>query len=761
MPLLLRQNQRRLKKKKKKPTAATPLSPSTPVQQPGAKPQDEHLSNAGQSKKERKVLKKQKAKDKGGTMDEVDKALAELSVKYPDLRHAVASGSASPAAREASSVLSSLLSVSLQYLDSEAEMRKFFGSKVVSAAKSSGSGSSSSSRRTVTQRSNLTRPRSTWWPAQMREGLSIRLLTEDEVQDMCRTHDWDQLPGERVWTVEYSKKYRGVTLAFMQTVMSGDPEGFNQILRLLPYHADTLLQLSEVYNHREEYSTGSDFIDRALFAYERAFVGSFNFTSGVNRLDFDRVENRPFFLAIHRQVSDLQRRGCVRTAFEFARLLYSLDPWTDPHGALLHLDYLSIKAGMGVWLLQLWDFFAMHAKEPEDFHSRLRVTVLPGWSYTRALALYIEEESNKEKTHERSTAALREAIVAFPSVVPLLADKADITLSAAVRGHKAFRVYTDANAVSTNEEAILQTLCHLYAQRSFSLWKSASRPSWFAQTVTSTLPSLPSSFNDNSALIAHFTSLYSRPALAYSIYRHVIVLETSCRSLFSFLPRSVTSSRHLACDPLPPPSRKNEYDAEFFKGAEDALAIRPRSRRASERTLERLIPDPVFRRQLQAFFEANPHFARRFPGGIIQFAQLAGELPEEVLEGLMIAEAAGGNQAEGGMPGQMPGEGIFVADFIDEEDGAEDQNNAQPVAAVPPPAPAVPPQVQEEDESGEDDEEEEDILLTRMCQPLPVRFLRTMMNRFWPAGAASPGTSSSEENEEVGEPLHRDDDGVD
>ena len=97
-------------------------------------------------------------------------------------------------------------------------------------------------------------------------------------------------------------------------------------MRKFPYHADTLLQLSEVYHHREgvsiprqgcigfahdvdiEHSTAADFIDRALFTYERAFVGSFNFTTGTNRLDFDRVENRPFFLAIHRQVS------CVNTA---------------------------------------------------------------------------------------------------------------------------------------------------------------------------------------------------------------------------------------------------------------------------------------------------------------------------------------------------------------------------------------------------------------------------------------------------------------
>ena len=100
-----------------------------------------------------------------------------------------------------------------------------------------------------------------------------------------------------------------------------DPNGLFNLLRSFPYHADTLLQLSEVYFHREgpdicisisrseliynttEHSTAADFIDRALFTYERAFFGAFNFTSGTYRLDFDRVENRPFFLAVHRQVS--------------------------------------------------------------------------------------------------------------------------------------------------------------------------------------------------------------------------------------------------------------------------------------------------------------------------------------------------------------------------------------------------------------------------------------------------------------------------
>ncbi|KAF8429387.1 transcription factor 25, partial [Boletus edulis BED1] len=124
-----------------------------------------------------------------------------------------------------------------------------------------------------------------------------------------------------------------------------DPETLWQVLQRMPWHADMLLQLAEVYRHREEYSQAVDYVSRALYAYERAFLGAFSFMNGNNRLDFDRVENRPFFLSIHRQVIDLQRRGCPRTAFEHARLLISLEPLSEPHGVYLHLDYLCVKAG--------------------------------------------------------------------------------------------------------------------------------------------------------------------------------------------------------------------------------------------------------------------------------------------------------------------------------------------------------------------------------------------------------------------------------
>ena len=163
--------------------------------------------------------------------------------------------------------LADLLVVSLQHLDSEAELKKFFGARVVQANKSSSGSSGYPSRRQgAAVRSHLTRPQPTWWAAKQREGLSIRILTKEEVAAKVKRNGWEPIE-ETWWTVEYSKKYRSMTKAFMQTVLSGgnyqlrtqvpyltlllDPQGFWDLLGKSPWHADTLLQVSEVYRHRD------------------------------------------------------------------------------------------------------------------------------------------------------------------------------------------------------------------------------------------------------------------------------------------------------------------------------------------------------------------------------------------------------------------------------------------------------------------------------------------------------------------------------
>lgn len=74
-------------------------------------------------------------------------------------------------------------------------------------------------------KSNLTRPQANWWAASQREGLSSRHLTREELT--AKMNRGGLVDGaEKWWTVEYSKRYKGVTKAFVNSVMSGGASNF-------------------------------------------------------------------------------------------------------------------------------------------------------------------------------------------------------------------------------------------------------------------------------------------------------------------------------------------------------------------------------------------------------------------------------------------------------------------------------------------------------------------------------------------------------
>jgi len=187
-------------KKKKKQFATDPISQNSP------------RSNAPKKSRKQKVRAVQ-----SNDSQDFDKVLAELSLESRGLQ-SVAGGSSIPDPSLYKRFVA-LLCVSPQQLDGELEMRKFFGSKVIVSSKASSR--TASKRVNVAHRSTLTNPKPNWWPAQLREGLSIRQLTPDEREDKSFRYGWSDRSEELWWTVEYGKKYRAITMAFMQTVMSG------------------------------------------------------------------------------------------------------------------------------------------------------------------------------------------------------------------------------------------------------------------------------------------------------------------------------------------------------------------------------------------------------------------------------------------------------------------------------------------------------------------------------------------------------------
>lgn len=304
---------------------------------------------------------------------------------------------------------------------------------------------------------------------------------------------------------------------------------------------------------------------------------------------------------IPRPFSDLQRRGCVRTAFEFARLLLSLNPSTDPHGAALHLEHIAIKANMAQWFIDMYDFCNSQPIYPFR-NARHNPSTLPGWAYSHALALHILE---KDDDHRASTAALSEAVQDFPSIVPLLADKLEVSLSDTIRGHPSCKIETEEGSLSL-VDAVLHMVSHLYAQRSYQLWKDHS--SWFAETVSTTFAFFPQVKLPNTMRHENFCNLTGNMGLRFSFFRHVQVLssDTNYRRLLAFFPGyTFNEASFLTCDPIPPPQAVSIYNAKFFENSEDLFAYRPRTQREREmdrRILAQMVPDPAFREQLQVRF---------------------------------------------------------------------------------------------------------------------------------------------------------------
>ncbi|KAF8486516.1 transcriptional repressor TCF25-domain-containing protein [Gautieria morchelliformis] len=697
--LLVASMSKKSKKKKKKQSVSHSVNEveATPSKPPKRKP------------KTREVSKLKASKD-----DDFEKALAELSEKRSSSHTTEPSGTMSDTL-SSFNALNNLFCVSLRNLDPETELRRFFGSKVIT---------STSSSRPTKIRSHLVRPQPTWPPAHYRAGLSMRALTSQEVDQKGTGVGPDN--RERWWTFEASPRYKGTTYEYLQCVMGGDPQLFYNLMHGMPWHADTLLQMAEVFRHREEYSTAADFMSRALFAYERAFSGAFNLTTGIHRLDFDHVENRVFFLALARNVIDLNRRGTPRTAFEFARLLLTLEPHTDPHGALLHLDYLAIKAGQAQWLLGVWDAYA-NMDLGKDGEARFDVTILPGWCWSRALALF-EKEDEGHAEHLESTQALKDAILAFPSIAPLLSDKIDLSISPELRKLDAFKIVTDYNVYRDEySTSHIHLLSHIYATRSSSLWKTPERAAWLLNTLNSLNPS---SFTDpmSPRPRARLQSLFSSHSnITEAIYRHVIVvspLAPEFRRLTVFLPTEVTNrlTQTIEGDPLPPVTAVSVYDDAYFSEAVDETRRGAAGHRMAD--LPQRWRIPLNLGQLQAMFDAHPEIVERLREEGVDIDQLAGEFPAELMEAVMgrADQAVDGAMEAGRMPG---GEVVFEHDGPNRSD---DEDVGDPVEA----------------EGSENEDEDEPFF--------PVRVVQNIFSRLWRRTAETDEASGSDSDRDGDRP---------
>jgi hypothetical protein len=372
-------------------------------------PDDEELSEptpapaptANKSKKSKKKKKgKNKAKDnkkeaestsKNG-LDEIDEALKELNLKPSS----GANASNTVQKDEGFERVCALLGINTQHLKVANEMRSLFGSAAIGNHDNDegGAGGRGHRRRQRMQQmdletvlkghhkpgkglSELTLRRNFFiqgkeeWPKSSSGGLSMAVLDDQTAVD---------------GTVEYKyihdQTYQALQQSFYAYVEMGNPENLVGLLARnrksnprnswdksadtgLAYHISLLLQVSKIAKDQGDHSLSSDLVERALFTFGRVSLSSFStkLSQGKARLDFARPENRELWLAGYHYIKSLIMKGTYRTAFEWSKLLLSLDPEEDPYCMRWMIHHLALRAHEFQWLL---DFADTHVVEAWD-----------------------------------------------------------------------------------------------------------------------------------------------------------------------------------------------------------------------------------------------------------------------------------------------------------------------------------------------------------------------------------------------------------
>ncbi|ESZ90976.1 hypothetical protein SBOR_8639 [Sclerotinia borealis F-4128] len=351
-------------------------------------PEEEELSEptvAATTKKPKKSKKKKKANNKGkdkdpanavkGTpkkgLDEIDKALKELNLKQTK----VANTTSAMEADEDYERVCLLLGINTQHLKVANEMRSLFGRAATENHEDPGGPTGRGARRQRTQQmdletvlkghhkpgkglSELTIRRNYLiqgkdeWPKASSGGLTMAVLDNQEVVD-----------GTIEYKFVHDETYQVVQQTFQAMVEMGDPQNLIGLIQRNPYNISLLLQVSKIAKDQGDHSLSSDLVERALFTFGRVSLSSFGtkLAKGKARLDFSRPENREFWLAGYHYIKSLMMKGTYRTAFEWAKLLLSLDPEDDPYCMRWMIHHLALRAHEFQWLLD----FAASRNVPE------------------------------------------------------------------------------------------------------------------------------------------------------------------------------------------------------------------------------------------------------------------------------------------------------------------------------------------------------------------------------------------------------------
>lgn len=345
---------------------------------------------------------------------------------------------------------SSVLAVDPKFLKAENELRRIFGSKVVSSFENNHSGSSrqihGGRRGSHNHRKTFLVSPSSFWP-RWDSSLSMEILEKkDDIQFFRYVH-----------SPSYSQAHR----AFEAAKNINDLNGIANILVYYPYHIESLLTIAEVLKFSGEHQSSADAIGKCLFALECAWHSSFSPLHGCCQLKYSHDTNKPIFRALFSHMQNMDRRGCHRSALEVCKLLLSLDS-DDPMGAIFCIDYFSLRAEEYSWLERFAD----------EYKSDNSLWLFPNFSYSLAVCRFCLEtgasskDASTQSEKATSTDLMKQALMLHPLILKKLVAKAPLKdpIWSKLLSHSFFG---SAKAGSPS----LDHLTNIYVERNYLLWR--------------------------------------------------------------------------------------------------------------------------------------------------------------------------------------------------------------------------------------------------------------------------------------------------
>ncbi|KAK2763887.1 hypothetical protein FQN54_009505 [Arachnomyces sp. PD_36] len=501
----------------------TPPEPSKPVE--------------GKRKKKKKKAKKSAAavaskpsEDADSELDDIDRALKELSTtgEAQQDKGRSLTGSGDNDLMNAGE-RNRLLSVDPKNLNAINEMKKLFGNVVLEGTEEAPQNNGPRRRRDrnrqgvdlgraltgrynpasggqdlsgVASRKNVLMQGKGEWPRATSGGLGMEVVEKNP-------------SGVTTFKILHNTAYNDVQNQFDACVESLDPQRLIQHLQFNPYHLSTLLQVSEIAKQQGDHSVSADLLERALFNIGRSAHSSFGacLKNGGARLDFKHQENRELWLAGWRYIINLGMKGTWRTAYEWAKLLLSLDS-RDPYAIGLIIDQLALRGREAAQFIEFCTETGF-GTEWENY---------PNIQCSLALA-YSRQNKPKESRQQ-----LHIAMAKYPWIFCRLAQELNIEpMPKKIWGK-----------MPPNQSQ--QLLCELYIARAKDIWNTPETVGLIVEVADTLSPeTLPIEPFDISLDVARHVLLSDIPAVT------------------THLPTHFTASRISSSDPLPPPNSESQY----------------------------------------------------------------------------------------------------------------------------------------------------------------------------------------------------------